>query len=254
MATTATEKVNPKTDFMPHWKKQDQCFQEEQIEMVDNRSGHKLMKNGKPVVKEWPHDKPIAQISYENWLEQVVNPDTNEFYPALDKAGNPIKGTGPKHIVTQIIRLRRKDGTEFLYSSGELQAYDAFGNMVPCTCSKPEMWVRTLFNHTRVYDQRTNSTKIETSGILATEDVYEMPFNEKNLKELVSLRGKDSDISLTIKDEISGKAISIRKESNINDTLKLFLRPFDYLFNADYITPQQKAELRQMAVDIIRLH
>lgn len=38
-------------------------------------------------------------------------------------------------------------------------------------------------------------------------------------------------------------------QSNLNDTLKLFLKPFDYLFNAKYITPQQKAELRQMAVD-----
>jgi hypothetical protein len=90
---------------------------------------------------------------------------------------------------------------------------------------------------------------METNGTLGTEDVYEMPFNEKNLKELVSLRPSDADIAFTIKDEASGKAISIRKEPNINDTIKLFLRPFDYLANADYITPQQKAELRQMAVD-----
>jgi hypothetical protein len=63
---------------------------------------------------------------------------------------------------------------------------------------------------------------METSGTLGTEDVYEMPFNEKNLKELVSLRPSDADIAFMIKDEASGKAISIRKESNINDTLKLF--------------------------------
>jgi hypothetical protein len=97
------------------------------------------------------------------------------YYQALDKAGNPIKGTGPKHILTQIIRLKRKDGV-----NSYIQAYDAFGNTVPCTCSKPEMWLRTLFNHTRVYDQRTNSTKMEMSRVLATEDVYEMPFKEKN--------------------------------------------------------------------------
>ena len=53
----ATETETTKIDFIPHWKKQDQCFIEEKIEMVDNRSGHKIMKNGKPVVKEWPHDK-----------------------------------------------------------------------------------------------------------------------------------------------------------------------------------------------------
>jgi hypothetical protein len=248
MATTET-KLNPKIDFMPHWKRQDQCFEEEQTEIVDSVYGKKIMKNGKPVVKPWPHDKPIAQISYENWLEQVVNPNTNEFYPALDKGGNPIKGTGPKHTITQIIRFRRRDGSEFLYSLGEVKAYDAFGNVVGCTIAKPEMWTKTLFNHTRVYDQRTNTTKMETSGTLGTEDVYEIPFNVKNLKALVSLRASDADISFTLKEESNGKAVGVRKESNINKTMELFLKPFDYLFNAEYITPQQKAELRQMAVD-----
>jgi hypothetical protein len=33
---TQTKKVNPKIDFMPNWKKQDQCFEEEQTEIVDN--------------------------------------------------------------------------------------------------------------------------------------------------------------------------------------------------------------------------
>jgi hypothetical protein len=101
--------------FMPHWKKQDQCFEEEHVEVTDY-NGRRVTKNSKPVIKAWPHDKPIAQISYENWLEQVVNPDSNEWYPARNKDDNPIKGTGAKHIITQIIRLRRKDGSEFLYS------------------------------------------------------------------------------------------------------------------------------------------
>jgi hypothetical protein len=32
--------------------------------------------------------------------------------------------------------------------------------------------------------------------------------------------------------------------------MDLFLKPFDYLFNSDYITPQQKAELRQQAIEM----
>ena len=179
----------------------------------------------------------------------MVNHDTNEFYPALNKAGNPIKGTGPKHTVTQVIRFRKRDGKEFLYSSGEVNAYDSFGNVIGCTIFKPEMWTRTLFNHQRVYDQKTNSTKMETIGTLGTEDVYELPFNEKNLKAIVSLRLSDSDIAFTLKDEANGKAVEVKKESNINKTLDLFLKPFDYLFNAEYITPQQRSQLRQMAVD-----
>lgn len=228
-------------DFMPHWKKEDQCFEEEKIEVTD--------RNGKKTTKAYPHDKSIPQRSYEEWLEVVVNPDSKEFYPARNKDGSPIKGTGGKHIITQIIRLRRKDGSQSLYSLGELQAYDAFGNMIPSTCAKPEVWTKMLFSYERIYDQKTNSIKIQNTGTLGTETVYEMPFNEKNLKELFNLRKNDSDIAFTVKDEAASKAVSVRKEANINDTFKLFLKPFDYLFNAEYITAQQKAELRQMAID-----
>ena len=58
-----------------------------------------------------------------------------------------------------------------------------------------------------------------------------MPFNKKNLKALVSLKLSDSDIAFTLKDEANGKAVEVKKESNINRTLELFLKPFDYLFN-----------------------
>jgi hypothetical protein len=236
-------------EFMPHWKKQDKCFEDEQVEMIDSLHGHKIMKNGKPVIKAWPHDKSTEQIDYENWLEKVVNPDTKEYYPARNKEGNPIKGTGAKHTITQIIRLKRKDGKEFLYSLGECLGYDALGNVVGLTCAKPEMWIKTLFNYERRYDERTNSTKVQTVGTLGTEDVYETPFNEKNLKELVSLRANDSDIMFIIKDERNAKATEVRKDVNINKTLELFLKPFPYLANAEYITPQQRAQLRQIAID-----
>ncbi len=90
---------------------------------------------------------------------------------------------------------------------------------------------------------------MQTTGTLGAETVYEMAFNEKNLKELVNLRDNDADITFTVKDERNDKPVEGKKESNINKTLELFLKPFDYLFNAEYITPQQRAQLRQMAVD-----
>ena len=241
MATETITKIHPKIHFQPNWKKEEQCFQEEKVEYTH--------RNGKREFKPWQHFKSTPQLEYENWLEKVVNPDTNEFYTALDKAGNPIKGTGPKHTITQIIRFRRKDGKEFLYSLGELKGYDAFGNQIGCTCAKPEIWTRTIFDHQRLYDQKTNSTKMVTTGTLGSETVYEMPFNEKNLKQLVNLSANDTDISFTVKDERSEKAIEVKREYNMNKTVELFLKPFEYLFRADYISPQQKAELRQMAVD-----
>ena len=234
---------------MPHWPKEDKCFEDEQVQVVDSAFGKKIIKNGKPVLKAWPHDKSMRQVNYEELMKVIVNPDTNEYYPARNKAGNEIKGTRAKHIVTQIIRLRRKDGKEYLYSQGAISGYDAFGNVVRRNCASPEMWTRTTFNHARVYDQRTNTTKMETNGILATEQVYEMPFNEKNLKELASLRENDADIQFSVKDEAGGSPVEVKKEANFNKTIELFLKPFYYLLKSEYITPQQKAELRQMAID-----
>jgi hypothetical protein len=59
-----------------------------------------------------------------------------------------------------------------------------------------------------------------------------MVFNEKNLQELVSLRPNEADISFKFKDVRSEKAVEVKKESNINKKLKLFLKPIDYLFKA----------------------
>jgi hypothetical protein len=91
--------------------------------------------------------------------------------------------------------------------------------------------------------------KVETIGTLGSETVYQMPFNEKNLQELVSLRENDTDITFTIKDERNEKATEVRKDVNINKTLELFMKPFNYLANAEYITPVQRAQLRQIAID-----
>ena len=107
----------------------------------------------------------------------------------------------------------------------------------------------TLLTHERIYDQRTNTTKVPTTGTLKQEDVYELPFNETNLKALVDLRASDSEIAFAVKEEGSGKAIDVKRDVNINKTIELFLRPFDYLFEARYISPQQRQELRQQAID-----
>ena len=97
-----------------------------------------------------------------------------------------------------------------------------------------------------MYDQRTNTTKVRTTGTRTAEDVYELPFNEKNLKDLVDLRASDSEITFTVKDEGSGKAVEVKRDVNINKTIELFLKPFDYLFEAKYISPTTKSrELRQ---------
>ena len=58
-------------------------------------------------------------------------------------------------------------------------------------------------------------------------------------------------LALSVKDERNGVARDVRDPTGIpHESLDLFLKEFDYLFNLDYITPQQKAEARQNAIDM----
>jgi hypothetical protein len=50
------------THFMPHWQKEDKCFEDEQVEYKD-RTGQKIS-------KPWQHDKSMRQISYEEILNR----------------------------------------------------------------------------------------------------------------------------------------------------------------------------------------
>ena len=91
--------------------------------------------------------------------------------------------------------------------------------------------------------------KTVTVGTLGAEDVYELPFNEKNLKELFSKRESDTQISFAVKDEAEDRAVSMFREPSIHDTLKLFMKPFNYLYKAEYISKEQRAAIRQAQID-----
>jgi hypothetical protein len=53
-------------------------------------------------------------------------------------------------------------------------------------------------------------------------------------------------INFVVKDE-HGKAFQV-KDVNSQKTFELFQKPFEYLYNAEYIPAEVKAELRQAAV------
>ena len=78
--------------------------------------------------------------------------------------------------------------------------------------------------------------------------VYDMPFNEKNLKTLFEKRINDN-ISFVVKD--SRMARDVRDATGIaSKTLELMTKPFDYLYKTEYISATQKAELRQQAIEM----
>ena len=96
-----------------------------------------------------------------------------------------------------------------------------------------------------MYDQRTNTTKVQNYRHVRTEDVYELPFNEKNLKALFSKRESDTEITFAVKDEAKIEQSRCIREPSINDTLKLFLKPFNYLYKAEYISQRTDEAIRQ---------
>jgi hypothetical protein len=54
-------------------------------------------------------------------------------------------------------------------------------------------------------------------------------------------------IKFIVKDEQTGKPFQV-KDVNSQKTFELFQKPFEYLYNAQYIPAEVKAELRQAAV------
>jgi hypothetical protein len=252
MAKTVNE---TKYDFMPYWKKEEQCFLDAKIEGKDALTGKKASTT-------WPRDIPQAQSQYQGWLSKVKDPDTDEFYHRRDKDGNIIKGTFPKHIVRQIVRIRTTDDKEYLYSNGYLIGYDVNGDPVSQSCSNPETWVKTGFMYKREFDQNSNRLKTKIVGPNARGTVYEMPFNEKNLKALFDKRITSEDLKLLSQKRIGELTFSLKDERNntvrqikdatgiLHKSMDLFMKGFDYLYNGDFISPQQKAEMRQQAIEM----
>ena len=241
---TKTETIT-KIDFVSQinekWKKEQQCYDEAKVEGKDTRTGKKT-------TISWPRDKPVEQSSWESWLQKVTDADTGKFYEQRDKNGNTIKGTGPKYLVKTIVRIRTNDEKEYIYSKGRVTGFDVVGDVVSQKCNEPETWAKVGFAYDKQFNQNTMSMKQTLVGPNSRVIVYDMPFNEKNLKTLFDKRMHDN-ISFVVKD--SRMARDVRDATGIaSKTLELMTKPFDYLYNSDYISATQKAELRQQAIEM----
>ena len=155
-----------------------------------------------------------AQMQYQLWLKKVQDPDTGEFYKQRDKDGNIIKGTFPKHIVRQIVRIRTSDDKEYLYSNGYLIGFDVVGDPVSQSCSNPETWIKTGFRYKKEYDQNQGRMRTRIEGPSSQEVVYEMPFNEKNLRTLFDKRITPEDLNLMGQKRMITLAFSVKDERN----------------------------------------
>ncbi len=234
-------------DFYPGFKLEEACFSKAIIkDMNETKSRFKKKSDMGQEPMTWPRLKSTKEFSYENFLEQVINEKTGEFYSQKDEDNRAIKGTGATYYITDICRLRRADGSEFLYTKGRVDAYNSLGDPINHSISTPEIWTKTNFNYKTEFNDKTKQMEKVLQGPSGSEEIYTMPFNKENLKELYDSR-QNEYLNFVVKDEQTGKPFQV-KDVNSLKTFELFQKPFEFLYNAEYLSPQVKAELRQAAV------
>jgi hypothetical protein len=236
-------------DFYPGFKLEEECFAKAIIKDVNqsSTSKSKLKSDLDQEPMTWPREKSGRETSYERFLEEVINPKTGEFYPERDKDNTAIKNTGATYYITDIYRIRRATGEEFLYTKGTVYGFDSLGDPIRHSISMPEIWTKTNFSYKTKWNEKANQLEKELQGPSGNpEKMYTLPFNKENLKEVYDKRQNDL-VNFIVRDEQTEKTFQI-KDVNSAKTFELFQKPFVYLYNAQYLAPQVKAELRQQAV------
>ena len=113
--------------------------------------------------------------------------------------------------------------------------------------SKPEVWSKTEFAYDRNYNEKTGSFTVQTIGPSGIEEVYDIPFSPENVQKLYD-KTQDENVMFVLKDNRTQEAKEV-KWSSVKDSVELFMhKPFNYLWNADYIPLPVKMELRQQAI------
>lgn len=231
-------------DFYPGFALEEECFSNAIIKDVDSKSKKKDQES-----MTWPREKSVKQSGYEQFILDAINEKTGEFWPQKDQDNRAIKNTGALYYYTDIYRIRRQDGSEFLYTKGKVYAQNSLGDSIDHFISKPEIYTKTLFSYKTEYNDKTKQMEKVLQGPSGSEEIYTLPFNKENLKQLYDNRQNDL-LGLAVKDELTGKAFQVKDVTgNISKSYELLRdQSFSYLFGAEYIPKEIKAELRQEAV------
>lgn len=157
-------------------------------------------------------------------------------------------GPACRHVVHTIIRLRSLDGSEKLYSLGELIGYDGASIRRSIGCNKPETWESVKFGYEKTYNQKTRRFDIYSTGPLGNEIKYLLEFNSQNFDRLFektwdsknpyfksNRRNSNKRVTLIVKDEQSGTTVEIFWQS-IEISIELMkTKSFDELFTGSYL-------------------
>lgn len=153
--------------------------------------------------------KTGTETAYERFLDETVNPKTGEFYPEI-KDKIPLPKTGALYYITDIYRIRRATGEEFLYTKGRVYAFNSLGDPKTHSILKPEIWTKTNFSYKTEWNEKTKQPEKVLQGPSGPKDIYTMPFNKENLKSLYDIRQNEL-INFVVKDEPTKKAFQVKE-------------------------------------------
>ena len=240
------QEINKYVDFFPGFK-----LQKEQFNKVKTSKG-----------KSWPRAESPLEKRYQQFITDVVNPSNNCFYTPLDENNYPVSmsdsGAACRHIINTIVRIRTTDGSEKLYSLGQLIGYDGASIRRTMACDKPKVVESVKFGYDKTYNSKTRRFDVFTIGPVRLETQYLLDFNSDNFQKLYSKtwdgknpyfkpnkRNPGKRVTLIVKDEQSG----IAKEvffSTLERSIDIFLtRSFEDLLTDAYL-PKAVQEQRRM--------
>jgi hypothetical protein len=240
-------------DFLPNLEKEVAEYKKAILTDIDTRPFSRNNKKGQeqePYSWPIPRELEVKQNVYNNFVEQAVNPKSKNFYQEKDENGATINNTGATFTVRSIVRTRLVTGEEFLLSKGDIHAFNSFGEPIKFFVSYPEKWNKPIWSYKSVINPQTHNVEKQLQGPQGNKTMYELPFNQENLKQLYDQRENDLVISLAVKDDTTGRAVEVKDvTSNPGRSYELFAeKDFDYLFNSKFIPEAIKIEQRQKAV------
>lgn len=258
--------INAYKDFRPGIAKENECYKQSKMEVSS------ITRDGKTIIQTIPYTK-IPDSDKDNYwpsfVASIKNPETNEFYPQRDTTGAPIVQPNGKsnaeYIVKQIVRFRKRDNSEWLYSHGFVCGFNSLGARVYTSIQPPEIWERPIFETDRKFNPKSNSIQDITKGVTGVETVYELPFTPENFDKLyaqaVGVNGnkipgpQNSDIyhpEFVVKDEAQGGVPIGIGWVNVEETRRLFRnKGFEFLYNGNYIPDPVKADMRAKSEALI---
>jgi len=231
------------TDFMSKkWKIWESFYKNEIIEYNDKKE---------PV--HYPIPENAAKNSYEKWKADVCDPRTGEFYKGkrteieYDDDGNKKAEktieTEPYFTRTQIVRIRRLNGAEYLYSRGIIAGFTQLGTEKTTDFQEPENWTETLFRRENRFIPKENRYREVVIGPTGREIIhYTLPWTPENVDKLLENSNAKTRFVLT---EEGDKSVIGCPNSEMLKT-----KPFDYIKNVDYLSGEEKERLRKESEEL----